>query len=126
MKVVVAVLVALMVPAAASSTADLSGRWTLTLTPAVRPGFATEMVDCVFTHKLERLVIRCGNGTGSMFGASRDRLFVFRTDVEKGWVTFSGELDDSSQTLHGAWYFVVPSASFTRNGTFTGVRPLKP
>lgn len=126
MKVAVAVLVALMVPAAASSTVDLSGRWTLTLTPGIRPGVATEMVDCVFTQKLERLVIKCGDGTGSMFGATRDRLFVFRTDVEKGWVTFSGELDGSTPTLHGAWYFVVPSASFTRNGTFTGARLLKP
>jgi hypothetical protein len=126
---IASLLAALIFSPPTKPTGNLSGRWTLTLTPGARRGMAKEELTCVFNQNHENLLVNCGKVNNWMFGGARSGKFVFRTDLENLSMTFSGQLDPAGTSLDGIWFLNIPSGSFTqpaepytRNGTFKGAR----
>src|SRR5205807_643989 len=94
----------LVVLGTALSTADLSGRWTLSLDPDFSGN--PDTLDCTLKQTDARLTADCGGGT-PISGDIKERnvTLQFKTGEDgRATATLTGVLDEAETTVTGKWH----------------------
>ena len=120
MKTMLLVLVGLLAFWTPATAADLSGQWSLVLTPDFSGN--NDTLACSFAQSDEKLTINCGAGP-NITGTTQGQRVTFRVPTGRSaelMAVFVGMLDQGAITISGTWQ--LDDRDSKREGKFSATK----